>query len=60
VEPPPEMDFETAELSEMARSFYGENKRVSNAGIKGAGYQFLYPDYESGLGALWRDGNWAG
>ena len=31
VEPPPEMPFETAELSPMARSFYGENKRVSNA-----------------------------
>lgn len=60
VAPPPEMDFETAELSEMARSFYSENKRVSNARIKAAGYEFLYPDYESGLDALWRDGDWAG
>ena len=31
VDPPPEIPFETAELSPMARSFYGENKRVSNA-----------------------------
>ena len=31
VEPPPEIPFETAQLSPMARSFYGENKRVSNA-----------------------------
>ena len=60
VEPPPETDFETADLSPMARSFYGENKRVSNARIKAAGYDFLYPDYEAGLGALWRDQIWAG
>ena len=31
VEPPPEIAFEEAELTPMARSFYGENKRVSNA-----------------------------
>ncbi|MFP3830979.1 hypothetical protein, partial [Pseudomonas sp. SIMBA_021] len=30
VEPPAEQAFETAELTPMARSFYGENKRVSN------------------------------
>jgi len=56
--PPSEMDFDTADLSPMARSFYGENKRVSNARIKAAGYQFLNPDYESGLDVLWRDGDW--
>lgn len=60
VEPPPETDFETADLSPMARSFYGENKRVSNARIKGAGFSFAYPDYEAGLGALWSDGTWKG
>ena len=54
VEPPPETDFETAELSPMARSFYGENKRVSNARVKQAGYQFIHPDYAAGLEALWR------
>ncbi len=37
VAPPPEIPFETAELSPMARSFYGENKRVSNAAIKAVG-----------------------
>ena len=31
IAPPPEIPFETAQLSPMARSFYGENKRVSNA-----------------------------
>ena len=34
IEAPPEIPFETAQLSPMARSFYGENKRVSNAAIK--------------------------
>lgn len=58
VEPPVEIDFETADLSPMARSFYGENKRVSNAKIKSAGYNFLYPDYHAGLAALYSDGSW--
>ena len=60
VEPPPEVAFETAELTPMARSFYGENKRVSNARIMAFGYAFRYPDYEAGLGALWREGSWKG
>lgn len=58
VEPPAEMDFETADLSPMARSFYGENKRVSNAKIKQAGYCFQYPDYRAGLVALYGEGSW--
>lgn len=57
---PPETDFETADLSPMARSFYGENKRVSNARIKEAGCRFRYPDYRTALSALWNDGNWRG
>ncbi|MHC5654834.1 SDR family oxidoreductase [Stappia sp. ICDLI1TA098] len=57
VEPPPEQDFETAELSPMARSFYGENKRVSNARVKAElDYTFRYPDYRAALEALHRDG----
>ena len=56
VEPPPETDFDTAELSPMARSFYGENKRVSNARLKGLGYAFRYPTYREGLAALWDKG----
>jgi len=60
IEPPPEMPFETAELSEMARSFYGENKRVSNSLIRSSGYAFRYPNYRAALDALWRDGNWRG
>ena len=34
VDAPPEIPFENAELSDMARSFYQDNKRVSNAGSK--------------------------
>ncbi|MBP0616204.1 SDR family NAD(P)-dependent oxidoreductase [Jiella mangrovi] len=48
-EPPAETDFATADLSPMARSFYGENKRVSNKKIKEAGYTFRYPTYREGL-----------
>ncbi len=59
VEPPPEIPFEEAELTPMARSFYGENKRVSNAALKAAGYRFRFPDYRAALRALWDDGNWA-
>lgn len=58
VEPPPETDFATAELSPMARSFYGENKRVANARIKALGYSFRHPDYRAALASLWRDGSW--
>jgi nucleoside-diphosphate-sugar epimerase len=60
VEPPPEIPFETAELSPMARSFYGENKRVSNAAIKATGYAFRYPDYKAAFDAMWAEGNWKG
>ena len=50
VEPPPEIPFEAADLSPMGRSFYGENKRVSNAKIRSdLGYRFRYPTYREGL-----------
>jgi nucleoside-diphosphate-sugar epimerase len=60
VEPPPEMPFDTAELSPMARSFYGENKRVSNAAIRATGYSFRHPTYQAALNAMWADGSWSG
>jgi nucleoside-diphosphate-sugar epimerase len=60
VAPPPETAFEDAELSPMARSFYGENKRVSNARIKREGLVFRYPNYRIALDAMWRDGTWGG
>ncbi|SFD70095.1 SDR family oxidoreductase [Roseivivax sediminis] len=47
---PPEVPFETAEMSEMARSFYSDNKRVANDRIKTElGVELAYPDYRSGL-----------
>ncbi|GAB2185976.1 NAD-dependent epimerase/dehydratase family protein [Roseibium sp. LAB1] len=53
VEAPPEIPFETADLSPMARSFYGENKRVSNKRLKEElGFAFRYPDYRTALQAL--------
>jgi nucleoside-diphosphate-sugar epimerase len=59
-EAPPEIPFASAQLSPMARSFYGENKRVSNAAIKGTGYRFRYPDYRSAFDAMWVAGDWEG
>ncbi len=58
IEPPPEIAFETAELSPMARSFYGENKRVSNSKIRDLGFDFRFPDYRISLGQLWQSGTW--
>lgn len=58
VEMPPDQPFETAELTPMARSFYGENKRVSNARARGLGFGFRYPDYRTSLSQLWDGGVW--
>ena len=53
VPPPPPIDFATAELSAMARGFYGDNKRVSNARLKnGLGVKLAFPTYREGLRAL--------
>ncbi len=61
VEPPPEQDFETAVLSPMARSFYGENKRVANGKSKRElGMDYAYPTYRIALARMWEDGNWRG
>ena len=50
---PPDIPFETADLSPMARSFYADNKRVSNARIKDElGVVLRYPDYKAGLRAI--------
>ncbi len=50
---PPKVDFETADMTPMARSFYAESKRVRNDRIKDElGVELRYPDYKSGLAAL--------
>jgi nucleoside-diphosphate-sugar epimerase len=53
VAPPPLEGFATAALSPMARSFYDDNKRVSNRRIKEElGVSLRYPTYREGLAAL--------
>ena len=53
IDPPPPLDFATATLSPMARSFYGENKRVRNARLKRElGVELAFPTYREGLQAL--------
>ncbi len=55
VPPPPMIPLETAPLSEMARSFYADNKRVANRRMKDElGVRLRYPSYKDGLAALFR------
>ena len=50
---PPAVDFDRADLTPMARSFYAESKRVRNDRIKRIlGVTLLYPDFRRGLAAL--------
>ncbi|MBU0641794.1 MAG: SDR family oxidoreductase [Alphaproteobacteria bacterium] len=50
---PPEEDFETADITPMARSFYAESKKVSNEKMKrDLDVKLIYPDYKTGLKAL--------
>jgi hypothetical protein len=58
IAPPPEIAYEEAQMSPMARSFYGEVKRVSNAKIREAGYGFLYPNYRTALEDMWQNRRW--
>ena len=53
VEPPPLVPINEAEMSDMARSFYADNKRVSNSRMKEAlGVVLKYPTYREGLDAI--------
>ena len=55
VPPPPEVPFDTAQMTPMARSFYSDNKRVSSRRVLEAlGTELLYPTYREGLDAIWR------
>lgn len=50
---PPAQDYETADMTPMARSFYAESKKVRNDRIKtDLGVKLIYPDYRVGLAAL--------
>lgn len=51
--PPPETPLDETDMSAMARSFYAECKRVSNARAKAAlGWRPIYPSYREGLTAV--------
>jgi nucleoside-diphosphate-sugar epimerase len=53
---PPLVPLEAAGLSAMARSFYDDNRRVSNYLIKNElGVTLRYPDYRAGLAAILAD-----
>ncbi|MHB1103201.1 MAG: SDR family oxidoreductase [Devosia sp.] len=55
VPPPAETPFEGAQMTEMARSFYADNKRVANRAIKTAlDIELLHPTYREGLEAIYR------
>ena len=57
IPPPPLTAYEAADLSDMARSFYSECKRVSNAKIKAAtGWRPKYPSYREGLQSIFDTG----
>ncbi|WP_441279762.1 SDR family oxidoreductase [Tardiphaga sp. 172_B4_N1_3] len=54
IAPPPEQNFDDAEMSPMARSFYASNNRISNARLKRElGVKLAFPTYREGLTALW-------
>ncbi|MEZ5777189.1 MAG: SDR family oxidoreductase [Paracoccaceae bacterium] len=53
---PPEVAFDEADMTPLARSFYAESKRVRNDRIKrDLGVELRYPDYRTGLAALLGD-----
>ena len=53
---PPDVPFEDARLSPMAKSFYADSKRVSNERIvTELGVKLRYPSYREGLAALAKD-----
>ena len=53
MQPPQAIPFAEAEMSEMARSFYAAQRRIKSRIIgPELGLELLYPDYESGLKAI--------
>ena len=57
VSAPPEVPFDEAEQTPMARAFYEDNKRVRNTRIKTElGVTLRYPTYRHGLKALFEAG----
>lgn len=53
MEVPPDLPFETTDMTPMQKSFYRDNKRVSNRAVKQAlGIELLYTDYRAGLAQI--------
>ena len=53
VEPPPEVPFDQAKLSDAARSFYADNRRVANGRIRNElGVELKHPNYREGLRSI--------
>jgi nucleoside-diphosphate-sugar epimerase len=53
---PPEVPFDEADLSPLARSFYSDSRRIDNARIRQElGVSLRYPSYREGLRALLDD-----
>lgn len=56
IAPPPEVPFELADMSPMARSFYSASKRVDGSRIRAdLGIALRHPDYRAGLRAILDD-----
>jgi nucleoside-diphosphate-sugar epimerase len=59
MEPPPAIPFGEARagMSQMALSFWGEDRRIANARTKAAlGIDWLYPSWRDGLAAILAEG----
>ena len=53
MEYPPIVEFQNANLSEMAKRFYSECRRVSNKKIKSSlNFKFLFPTYKEGMSSI--------
>lgn len=56
---PKELSFEDADMSPMARSFYGENKRCSNIRLHELiGGILHYPTYREAFTHMWQTDSW--
>lgn len=53
---PPEIPFDQADLSPMAKTFYADSRRVRNNRLKEElGVRLAYPSYKEGLQTLYKD-----
>ncbi|MDK9695905.1 MAG: NAD(P)-dependent oxidoreductase [Siculibacillus sp.] len=60
IEPPAEVPYDEAEFSPLARSFWGESKRVGNAKLRALIGDLAHPTHREGLTQLWESDTWRG